>query len=184
VERCGGSAHQRRTLLEGNFFRKQNGVALRDDDVFGITAVRIVTKHEAVRAKLLISRAAMVAVATRDVIVQTDTIANLVLCYTASRLFNDASNLMAQGHRQGSHRSGAGPIVSIGVANTGRANSYENIVISGGWSGNLPHLQRLSHFNKADGFHSAISRPHLKNLSREERILRSNVTPQRDKCFK
>jgi hypothetical protein len=50
------------------------------------------------------------------------------------------------------------------MTNTGGANAYENVIVSGGWSGNLLHLQRLPYFYKADGFHSAISMPQIKNL--------------------
>jgi hypothetical protein len=80
-------------------------------------------------------------------------------------LFNDAGNLVAQSHRQRANGRETCPVVCVRMAYAGGADTYEHIPFSNNGKGDFLHLQRLSHFYQADGFHFATSMPHLKNLS-------------------
>jgi hypothetical protein len=82
-------------LFEGNLFWQQEGIARWNRDVFGVAAVGKMTQHQTLAAKLLIARAAIVTIATGDVIVQADSVANFDIGHRGAGLFDQAGYFVA-----------------------------------------------------------------------------------------
>ncbi len=154
VERRRGGAHQGGSLLEGDLGRQCQRVARRHRDVLRVTAVRVVPEHEPVGAELLVARAAVPAVAAREVVVQDHAVARLQPARRAAPdLLDDTRDLVTQGHRQGPHGRGAGPVVDVRVADACRLHLHQHVTVPDGRHGHVEQLERFSHGHHADCLH-------------------------------
>ena len=104
MKRSRRGAHERCTLVERYLVGKENDITPGHGDVFGIAAVCVVTEHQAALTKLIVARAAVVAIAAGNIIVK----ANSLPCDRSPDLFADLLNhtghFVSQRHRKRSNR--------------------------------------------------------------------------------
>jgi hypothetical protein len=76
--------------------------------------------------------------------------------YPADRLshgYDHAGNLVTEGHGQRVNRGRAGPIMHVGMANSGGAYFYQDVALTDLRDGNVLFLQGFTNFDKANTFH-------------------------------
>jgi hypothetical protein len=68
--------------------------------------------------------------------------------------FDQAGNLVTQGHGQGAHGRPTGTIVSIGVTDAGSSNAYQDVAFTHHGHRDVLRLKGSIHRDHADGFHA------------------------------
>jgi hypothetical protein len=105
-------------------------------------------------AKLLMAGAASGAITAAEQVMQADTVPHFdVRCLGTSRYYF-AGNFVAQGQGQRLHRRFSGPIMHIGMADTGGSDANKDICIPHLRFCDLLQLQGLVGGDHTDGFHT------------------------------
>ena len=154
VERCGRGAHHDGRLFEGNFLRKREQAARRDDDELGVAAITMFANHRAGGAELLAPLPAIGTFAAGHQVVDADPIALLEAGDLRADMFNAAGDLMSERQRQWIHARFARSIMGIGVADARCLDAHQHFSGAKRRDCDLLQIQGTARLSQSYGFHA------------------------------
>src|SRR5712692_9547092 len=98
----------------------------------------------------------MVAFATTQHVMYTDTVSNFDSRDLIAQLFNYTSNFMPKSSGQWMYRRFASSIVYVGMANPSGLYAHQNVIFANYWHGDILLLEGTLDLDKADSFHGIV----------------------------